>query len=115
LMAAANPEPVRGGLGSPGGVFKSTEGGQHWTAMNTGLPKAGVDALAIDPTTPSTLYEAGYGIYKSTNSGQSWTATGLPVTNVYSRAIDPTNSSTLYAGYIGHGVFQSTARGRLLP
>ena len=39
-----------------GGVFKSTNGGAAWSAVNIGLTNTYVDALAIDPATPSTLY-----------------------------------------------------------
>src|SRR5262245_34064649 len=47
-----------------GGVFKSTSGGSRWSAVNTGLPRNVYDdtlivyvtALAIDPSTPTTLY-----------------------------------------------------------
>ena len=38
------------------GVFKSTDGGAHWNAINTGLHGVNVRALAIDPLTPATLY-----------------------------------------------------------
>ena len=41
-----------------GGVFKSTNGGGSWSAVNTGLDNASVFALAIDPLTPTTLYVA---------------------------------------------------------
>ena len=52
------------------GVFKSTNGGGNWSAINTGLPAAGLFSLAIDPATPATLYAGtGYdGVFKSTNS-----------------------------------------------
>src|SRR5688572_1798880 len=40
-----------------GGVYKSTNGGASWTAINTGLGRfPAVHALAIDPVTPTTLY-----------------------------------------------------------
>ena len=39
-----------------GGVFKSTDGGAHWSAVNTGLTYPYPSALALDPTTPGTLY-----------------------------------------------------------
>ena len=38
------------------GVFKSTDGGDNWVAINTGLTNRRVHALAIDPASPSTLY-----------------------------------------------------------
>jgi hypothetical protein len=62
-----------------------------------------VKALAIDPTTPSTLYAGtADGVYQSTDSGGSWTAvnTGLSgdAFTVNVLAIDPITPSTLYAG-----------------
>src|SRR5438309_6849213 len=40
-----------------GGVFKSTNGGESWSAVNTGLPNGdGWFSLVIDPQTPATLY-----------------------------------------------------------
>ena len=38
-----------------GGVFKSTDGGTTWSAVNTGLTSLSVPALAIDPQTPTTV------------------------------------------------------------
>ncbi len=37
-------------------MFKSTNGGAVWSALNTGLTATYVFALAIDPATPTTLY-----------------------------------------------------------
>ena len=42
--------------GTDGGVFKTMDGGGHWSAADTGLPSTVVYALAIDPATPATLY-----------------------------------------------------------
>src|SRR5260221_13289976 len=69
----------------------------------SGGPDGGtVQALAIDPMTPSTLYAAarGAGILKSTDSGSTWAATntGLFGLCVVALAIQPTTPSTLYAG-----------------
>ena len=44
-----------------GGVFKSTNGGANWSAVNTGLTNTDVRALAIDPDTPATLYAGTWG------------------------------------------------------
>ena len=66
--------------GPGAGVFQSTNSGGSWTAVNTGLTNTDVCALAIDPSTPSTLYagtEWG-GVFQSTNSGTSWTAVNRP-------------------------------------
>ena len=53
--------------GTWGGVFKSTNGGTNWSAVNTGLTNTYVRALAIDPATPATLYAGteGGGVFKT--------------------------------------------------
>src|SRR5262249_61889909 len=48
------------------GVYKSTDGGASWTAVNTGLPStpggiAAIESLAVDPTIPHIVY-AGTGV-----------------------------------------------------
>jgi photosystem II stability/assembly factor-like uncharacterized protein len=94
-------------------LFKSTNGGTNWTAINTGLTNTFVNALAINPQTPDTLYAGtdGGGLFKSTNGGTNWTATGLTSNTVYALAIDPQTPDTLYAGTDGGGVFKSTNGG----
>ena len=37
-------------------MFKSTDSGSTWGAVNTGLTNTSVSALAIDRATPTTLY-----------------------------------------------------------
>src|SRR5690348_1137385 len=71
-------------VGTPGGVFKSTNRGGSWTAINSGLTSTPVNALAIDPSTPAILYAGTSSgnqgsVFKSVNGGASWTAinTGL--------------------------------------
>lgn len=92
--------------GSGAGVFKSTNGGRTWTAMNNGLTSRSVIAIVIDPSTPSTLYAAvsGFndtrGIYKSTDGGGSWNrrVNGLIDSEPLSLAINPATPNTLYVG-----------------
>lgn len=110
------------------GIFKSTQGGTSWTAVNDGLPQYEIDALALDPQTSTTLYVAIYsqGVFKSADGGTTWTASnnGLPLyfeshvdaTNIYvdALAIDPKTPTTLYAqawSNGGDGIFKSTDGG----
>jgi cysteine-rich repeat protein len=82
-----------------------------WTSHG---PEGGdVQALAIDPMTPTTLYAGtpGGGVFKSTNGGGTWGATGLTNTSVNALAIDPMTPTTLYAGKAYQGVFKSTDGG----
>ena len=91
-----------------GGVFKSTNRGTSWSAVNTGLTST-CAALAIDPTTPTTLYAGGGGnVFKSTDGGNNWS--GTECGSAGELAIDPATPTTLYAGGAG-GVFKSTNGG----
>jgi len=76
-----------------GGVFRSTDSGDHWTAVNTGLSSPWVVSVGIDPLTPTTLYAGTYGggVFCSTDSGTTWTAVkaGLSDPRVISIAINP--------------------------
>ncbi len=91
------------------GMFKSTDGGTLWTAINSG-PNA--HSLAIDPRAPQTIYAIEAGISKSVNGGGSWSSanTGLP-DSVVTLAMDPMAPQTLYAGTASLGVFQSVNGG----
>jgi hypothetical protein len=39
-------------------VFKSIDGGESWSAVNSGLTTLSVNSLAIDPQDSSTVYAA---------------------------------------------------------
>jgi hypothetical protein len=78
------PTTLYVGTGS-GGVFKSTNSGSNWIAVNSGLTGMYVSDLSIDPSTPATLYAgASSGVFKSTNGAGSWTPvnSGLTSTDV---------------------------------
>jgi photosystem II stability/assembly factor-like uncharacterized protein len=74
-----------------------------------------VNCLAIDPSSPSTVYsgrKAG-GILKSTDAGKTWTPAGKwdDFTSVRSLAIDPAHPRTVYAGTFSGKVHKSTDGG----
>jgi len=65
------------------GIFRSTDTGATFTQVTNGISGGLVDALASDPSDPSTLYASlqgdvsgcsnDVGIFKSTDTGVSWT------------------------------------------
>jgi len=86
------------------GVFKSTDAGGSWTAINNGLADLSTLALLVDPVTPTTLYAGFYprntgGVSKSTDAGGNWTAIndGLTDRFVHLLLVDPVTPTTLYA------------------
>lgn len=84
-----------------GGVFKSTDNGVGFHAVNTGLQALNVPTLVMAPNDPDLVYAGTEsGVYKTTNGGASWQATsetGLPLALV----MDPANSNVLFAGFNG--------------
>jgi photosystem II stability/assembly factor-like uncharacterized protein len=110
-----NPNTIYAGTFS-GGVFKTTNGGSSWNAVNSGLSNLSIEELAIDPTNPNTIYAGAgaSGVYKTTNGGSSWNAVNSGLSNLFinTLAIDPTNPNTIYAGAgASGGVFKTTNGG----
>ena len=95
--------------GTDNGVFKSTDGGATWGAVNAGLANGFVRALALDHGNPTTLYAGTRdGVFKSTDAGMTWQAQSVGLTNrgVRSLAVDPATPTTLYAGTSGQAQFE---------
>jgi photosystem II stability/assembly factor-like uncharacterized protein len=93
------------------GVFKTTNGGDSWTAT-AALGMFGVRTLAVDPQNPQIVYANPFneGLYRTSNGGASWDIlAGLGTVSAI--AVDPTDSSTVYAVSDGTGVFRSTNSG----
>ncbi len=99
---------------SPSGIFKTTDAGATWSAVNSRLLSGTVNSLAIDPSASLTLYAGtSLGIAKTANGGESWSPmnTGLSKLDVQALAIAPSRPSTLYAAAqssaLGAGFFRS--------
>jgi hypothetical protein len=96
-------------------VFRTTDGGESWYAINDGLSDLHIEAIAIDALNPSTIYAGtwGSGIFRSADRGESWSAAYDGLTDLYIEAvaIDPLTPTTLYAGTLYGGVFRSTDEG----
>lgn len=89
--------------GTNAGIFKSTDAGANWTAVNNGISivsGANFATVVIDPNNPNTVYvaEEANQLYKTTNGGSSWTAVsgGLPALTM-DIVVDPTNSNIVYS------------------
>jgi titin len=93
-----------------GGVWKTSDWldtSPVWTPLTdsqSSISSGGYKAVAISPSSPSTIYAAvdgpGGGILKSTNGGTTWALLGSSVFNqsgFSGIAVDPNNASNLYA------------------
>jgi photosystem II stability/assembly factor-like uncharacterized protein len=108
-----------------GGIFKSTDGGDHWTKLSGGLPtdvlvgKIGVTVSPADPGRVWALVEAADdkgGVYRSDDGGKTWQRTNSQrmlqqrawyYTHIYA---DPKSRNTVYA--LNTGFYRSTDGGR---
>jgi photosystem II stability/assembly factor-like uncharacterized protein len=93
------------------GVLFESSWAASWNETNAGLPSAsvGVRSLAIDSSTPSTIYVVAGGLFKSTDGGEDWKELS-GVFGVSSLVIDPKTPSTVYA-VTDHGIVKSTDGG----
>ena len=100
------------------GMFKSTDGGTNWSAINNGLPLNPIGKggnFRIAPSNPSVLYVAMGGVlFKTVDGGANWSNvwTNAPVSIEFARApaIDPTNSNIVYVATAG-GLYKTTDGG----
>jgi len=107
-----------------GGFYKSTNGGDTFTKIATGLPaeligKGNLGVTAANPNRIYALIEAkpGGGVYRSDDAGQTWIATNITQGALVQRPFyyttltaDPTNADVVYAG--AEGFFKSIDGGK---
>jgi photosystem II stability/assembly factor-like uncharacterized protein len=106
-----------------GGFYKSTDGGERFTKITTGLPTEliGKANLAVTAARPDRIYalieaKPGGGLYVSDNGGQSWTLTNSQASLIQrpfyytTLGADPSNADVVYAG--AEGFFKSVDGGK---
>ena len=86
-----------------GGVWKSTDGGNHWLSLFDEMPVTSIGDIAIAPSDPNVVYvgtgepnnrqssSIGGGVYKTTDGGKTWADMGLEDTQSIGRiVVNPT-------------------------
>lgn len=103
-----------------GGAWKTSDGGQTWTPLTETIPNLAVGAVAVAPSSPSTIYlgtgEAGpngdripgIGLLVSTDGGMSWQLpSSVLATGFHRISVSPANPQELVVG-TNAGAFRST-------
>ena len=117
------PWTIISGAYREGGFYKSTDGGETWREITTGLPNEliGKGNLAVTAASPNRIYalieaKPGGGLYRSEDAGQTWqliNSDGRPIQRPFyytTIGADPTNADVVYVG--AEGFFKSTDGGR---
>src|SRR5437660_2212435 len=107
-----------------GGVFKTLDGGVHWSPIFDEQSTLSIGAIAVAPSDPNIVWvgtgeafirgniSIGDGMYKSTDAGKTWTHTGLEQTGRISRVIiNPKDPNIVYAAAQGHSYGPQQDRG----
>lgn len=118
-----------GGVWTPGGIWKSTNGGTSWNSLTAtgdgaGGPLYYLQGFDID-SSGTTIYAASMkwgsptqkGMYLSTNGGTSWThpitmfpGTANPIDG-FCPSVNPMNASDVYLGTENEGLWESLDTG----
>ena len=99
-----------------GGLYKSTDGGDHWNYVTKGIVLSSVSAVRCHPTDVNTvLFSGANEIYKSTDGGSTWIVAGQPSfvsqnVSAWEIAFHPTQPNVVFAA-TNVGLFKSTDTG----
>jgi len=115
-----------------GGLWKSTDGGNHWHSQFDNMANESIGAIAISASDPNVVYvgtgeannrqssSIGDGVWGTTDGGKTWNHLGLEKVQSINRiAIDPTNPKIVFVAAPGHlfgpnpdrGLYRSTDGG----
>lgn len=107
-----------------GGVFKTTDGGDTWTAATDKYFGGTIGAIGVSESNPDIVYvgtgeypirsnvSPGDGVFKTIDGGKTWTAAGLAASGQISRVrVHPANPDIVWVGVQGHAFGPNAERG----
>lgn len=108
-ISPVNPQIMYGFDSWTQKLYKSTDGGRHWTPLAAQGLRGLVSALAADPDQENTLWAAtDKGLYRSVGGGERWDSIEpLAGARITALAFSPANPKTLYIYVRGKGLLLS--------
>jgi photosystem II stability/assembly factor-like uncharacterized protein len=111
-LTAAPSDPKILVAGTLKGIYRSSDGGEHWQLIS---PEGSqeiheVESIAIDPADPQIIYAGTWHLpWKTTDGGENWTSIKQGIiedSDVFSIILDPKDSSVVYASACS-GIYKS--------
>jgi serine/threonine protein kinase len=112
---------------SAGGIYRTSDGGRTWTAINRGIravnvpnkyPEFGqcIHKVAMHPAHPERLFlQSHWGLYRTDDYGENWRdiANGVPSDFGFAMVMHPRNPECAYIVPVESDQFRCTCDGRL--
>ena len=123
LVVARRSEDGSFGNSADGGLYRSSDGAEHWQRIRLPDGVNRPNGVAIDPEDPTRLYLAAWGretpngevqggIFISADGGKSWRNVLARDQHVYDVTVDSRHPRTLYACGFESSAWRSTDRGK---
>jgi photosystem II stability/assembly factor-like uncharacterized protein len=115
-LTASPSDPKIVVAGTLKGVYRSTDGGEHWQLISPAgsMELHEVESIAIDPVDPQIIYAGTWHLpWKTTDGGAHWTNIKQGViddSDVFSIIVDPKNPNVVYASACS-GIYKSNDAG----
>lgn len=117
-LAEASSDAKTFVAGTLEGVYRSTDGGEHWALISPPESKElhEVESVAIDPVDPQVIYAGTWHLpWKTADGGQNWSNIKdgiIDDSDVFSIIVDPKQPATVYASACS-GIYKSDNAGAL--
>ncbi|BAY24881.1 hypothetical protein NIES2100_46790 [Calothrix sp. NIES-2100] len=108
------PDDIKRNFGGTinGGIFRTSNDGQNWTAFNKGLPTTDIRTLAFNQISGKLFVGTeGSGVFRYQEDQEKWLAVNVGLTNLNIQTLYIDTNGYLFAGTPSGGVFSSKDNG----
>ncbi|MBW4644919.1 MAG: putative baseplate assembly protein [Goleter apudmare HA4340-LM2] len=108
------PDDIKRNFGGTinGGIFRTANDGENWTAFNSGLPTTDIRVLAFNQVSGKLFVGTeGSGVFRYQENEAKWIAVNVGLTNLNIQTLYIDDNGYLFAGTPSGGVFSSKDNG----